>query len=147
MTTGPSSSQCQKKKQHIKKLLKYAIHLQEIPPGIKVEGDMLGHIDNLTYSYRDIQDLAKFKEFTQERYMNPIHQPLGIVVFEEGDWEFNLKTSNTLRLLDIPQFRRIQEVNTYIKQLLSCVHGGFLWLDEKVEIIAQLTLQITRLPI
>lgn len=58
-----------------------------------------------------------------------------------------LNTSRILILLEIPHFGRIRDVNACIKQLLSCIHGGFMWMDEKVEIIVRLIFWIIGLPI
>lgn len=56
-----------------------------------------------------------------------------------------LKKLAILRLIDTPNFGRIPEVNTCVKKLLTCVHGGNLWLYTKVEITTQLISRITRL--
>ena len=38
------------------------------------------------------------------------------------------------------------EVNACVKKLLSCFHGGYLWLGTKLPIIIDLISQISRLP-
>ena len=43
-----------------------------------------------------------------------------------------------LVLLQIPHFGRSNEINAAMKVLLSCVHGGHLWLDRKVDITIDL---------
>jgi hypothetical protein len=43
-----------------------------------------------------------------------------------------------LNLFDIPHFGRSSEINTCINMLLSCVHGGYLWLDKLVLIDTEL---------
>lgn len=90
-------------------------------------------------------EMAKLLKFAKERYMKPVPQPSGIVVFKEQDQALGLKTLGILRLLDILHFGRNQKVNTCVKQQLSYVHYGFPWMDEKVEITTQS--QITGLPI
>ena len=37
-----------------------------------------------------------------------------------------------LNVMNIPHFDRHQEVNACVKILLSCYHGGYLWLDRHV---------------
>jgi hypothetical protein len=37
-----------------------------------------------------------------------------------------------MNVMKIPHFGRHQEVNTSIKLLLSCYHGGYMWLDRWV---------------
>jgi len=41
-------------------------------------------------------------------------------------------------LLDIPHFGRGVQINHCVKTLLSCVHGGYVWIDNKISIDAQL---------
>ena len=47
--------------------------------------------------------------------MNPIQHPSRIVVFKKKYWALGLNTSSIMRLLDIPQFGRSQEVTAYVK--------------------------------
>jgi hypothetical protein len=43
-----------------------------------------------------------------------------------------------LNLLDILNFGRSTKINICVKLLLSCVHGGFLWLYRLVSIDTEL---------
>ena len=43
-------------------------------------------------------------------------------------------------------FRPSTEVNACVKQLLSCFHGGYLWLDTKVHVTVDFISQIIELP-
>ena len=43
-------------------------------------------------------------------------------------------------------FGRPIEVNACVKKLLACLHGGYLWLDESVEVTVELISAITGLP-
>jgi len=38
------------------------------------------------------------------------------------------------------------KINIFINKLLSCVHGGFFWLDRAMSIDTQLIVWITKLP-
>jgi hypothetical protein len=51
-----------------------------------------------------------------------------------------------MNLLDIPHFRNSKNVGLYVKQLLSRVHGGILWMDMLVPIDVDLISNITRFP-
>ena len=51
-----------------------------------------------------------------------------------------------LRFINMPHFGQSTEVNSCMKNLLELFHGGFLWLDEPVEVIVGLILEIMRLP-
>jgi hypothetical protein len=53
--------------------------------------------------------------------------------------------STILNVMKIPHFKRNQEVNMCIKLLLSCFHGGYLWLDRRITVDSTLIHRITRL--
>lgn len=57
-----------------------------------------------------------------------------------------LETYGITNLLYIPHFGRGNYITYCVKTLLSCVHGGYLWLNPKVSIDAKLIHWITRLP-
>jgi hypothetical protein len=44
-------------------------------------------------------------------------------------WTMDIARSIIFNIMKIPHFGRHQEVNVCIKLLLSCYHGGYLWLD------------------
>jgi hypothetical protein len=56
-----------------------------------------------------------------------------------------LEKIGILNLLDILHFGRSVEINICVKLLLSCVHGGFIWLDRPVSIDTELIAYITGL--
>ena len=60
-------------------------------------------------------------------------------------WIASLQPSGLLNLLHIPHFGCSNEINAVIKVLLSCVHGGHLWLDCRVDITIDLIHRITGL--
>ena len=45
-----------------------------------------------------------------------------------------LEKSGLLNLLEIPHFGRGTEVNAVVRVLLSCVHRGYLWLSNWVDL-------------
>jgi hypothetical protein len=47
-------------------------------------------------------------------------------------WTMNLAESTILNVMKIPHFGRNQEVNACLNLLLSCYHGGYLWLDRRI---------------
>jgi len=49
-------------------------------------------------------------------------------------WIKELMNSMILNVMKIPHFSRHQEVNACIKILLSCYHGGYIWLDRHVTV-------------
>jgi hypothetical protein len=60
-------------------------------------------------------------------------------------WTQNLAQSTLLNVMKIPHFGRHQEVNACIKLLLSCYHGGYLWLDHRITVDPTLIHRITGL--
>jgi hypothetical protein len=57
----------------------------------------------------------------------------------------DLAQSTLLNVMKIPHFRRHQEVNACVKLLLSCYHGGYLWLDHRITVDPTLIHRITGL--
>jgi hypothetical protein len=60
-------------------------------------------------------------------------------------WTQNLAQSTLLNVMKIPHFGRHQEVNACVKLLLSCYHGGYLWLNHHITVDPTLINQITGL--
>jgi hypothetical protein len=60
-------------------------------------------------------------------------------------WMMNLAQSTPLNVMKIPHFGRHQEVNACVKLLLSCYHGGYLWLDHRITVDPTLIHRITGL--
>jgi len=57
-----------------------------------------------------------------------------------------LEKVRILNLLEISHFGWGEKTNVYVKMLLSCVHGGEIWLDPFVSIDTALIACITGLP-
>ena len=56
-----------------------------------------------------------------------------------------LERSGLLNLLRLPHFGHGAEVNAVVRILLSCLHGGYLWLGNKVDLNVNLIHHITEL--
>ena len=56
-----------------------------------------------------------------------------------------LEHSGLLNLLRIPHFGRGAEVNSVVRILISCVHGGYLWLGNNIDLNIDLIHRITGL--
>jgi hypothetical protein len=57
----------------------------------------------------------------------------------------NLAQSTLLNVMKIPHLGRHQEVNACVKLLLSCYHGGYLWLNLRIIVDLTLINHITKL--
>jgi len=55
------------------------------------------------------------------------------------------REATLLNVMKIPHFGRHQEVNAYVKLLLSFYHGGYLWLNRHITVDTTLINQITGL--
>jgi hypothetical protein len=75
--------------------------------------------DHKTYSI-----LAPHKYLTKTKGRNPKIVPHSSTQ--------NLTQSTLLNVMKIPQFGRHQEVNACVRLLLSCYHGGYLWLHCRI---------------
>jgi hypothetical protein len=64
---------------------------------------------------------------------------------EPQEWASGLEKERILNLFEIPHFEQSMEINACVKVLLSCVHGGTLWLDPPVSIDTSLITCITSL--
>ena len=60
-------------------------------------------------------------------------------------WTMNLAQSTLLNVMKIPHFGRHQEVNAYVKLLISCYHGGYLWLDHHIIVDPKMIHRVTQL--
>ena len=55
-------------------------------------------------------------------------------VLAPQSWIEKLTPSGLLNLLLIPHFGRSSERNAIVKVILSCVHDGYLWLDQPIDL-------------
>ena len=62
------------------------------------------------------------------------------------DYAHGLEESCILNMLLMPHFGYSGPVGMYVKQLLVCFHGGYLWLNKPYEVMVDLVLDIIGLP-
>jgi hypothetical protein len=108
----------------------YTLITAYLPKGIRVVGPQLGHIPVLKNNDFNLRDKKKYAMLAPHRYlMKTTGKKLRIV---SQPWIKELAQSTILNVMKIPQFGRHQEVNACVKLLLSCYHGGYLWIDRCV---------------
>jgi hypothetical protein len=101
---------------------KYAMVTASLPKGIPTVQSEQDKITALKFNYFNLRDrniyamLAPYKYLTRTKGKNSNIIP--------QSWKMNLVHSTLLNILNIPHFRRHQEVNACVKMLLSCYHGG-----------------------
>jgi hypothetical protein len=84
----------------------------------------------------------------EEAYLENIGEigPLGKPIMVLVQWITRLYNFGIMDHLDISHFRCGKNVGLCIKQLLSWVHGGILWMDRLVQIDVALIAKTTGLP-
>jgi hypothetical protein len=92
---------------------------------------MLGTVENLKFEDHDLSDEKKFLELAPKKYLKRvIFLETSFILVEPQTWATGLDKSRIMNLLEIPHFGRSVNINTCVNMLLSCVHGGYLWLEE-----------------
>ena len=99
-----------------------------------VVDDMLGKVPKLRYSYHDVHNATKFLYLADETYLEKTKEigPLGKSIMEPVQWIMGLHNFDIMNLLDITHFGCGTSIKIYVKQLLSRVHSGILWMDRLV---------------
>jgi hypothetical protein len=114
-----------------------------LPKGICVDGPQLGLIPTLKINDFNLEDRKNYAMFMPHRYlMNMTRKKPKIV---PRSWIKELARSTILNVIKIPHFDRHQEVNTCVKLLPWCYHGGYIWLDRCITVDPMFIHLITRL--
>jgi hypothetical protein len=120
--------------------------MPKIPEVVKVVNEMIGGVNIMKYSDHDVEDTIKFLDLAQHNYMESRGEvPSSVPLLEPTQWILGIYNIGIMNLLDISHFGRGKNINACVKQLLSRVHGGVLWMDRPVPINVDLAV-ITRLP-
>jgi hypothetical protein len=111
--------------------------------GIRGVGPQLGKIMMLNISDFNLGDHNNYGMIAPHKYLvKTIGKKLKII---PQPWTMDITSSTILNVMKIPHFGRHQEVNACVKFLLSCYHGGYLWLDRSITVDPTLIHQITGL--
>jgi hypothetical protein len=123
--------------------LEYTIVTAYLPKGIhavRVDQDKITTLkfNNFNLGDRKIYGmLTPYKYLTRKKWKNSKIIP--------QSWTMNLTQSTLLNVMNIPHFETHQEVNACVKLLLSCYHGGYLWLYLRIIVDPMLIHRIIRL--
>jgi hypothetical protein len=94
--------------------------------GIHAVGPQLGQILTLKISDFNLGDCNNYGMLTPHKYLTKtMGKKLNII---PQSWTMDNSRSTILNVVKIPHFSKHQEVNACIKLLLSCLHGGYMWL-------------------
>jgi hypothetical protein len=121
----------------------YTLITTYLPKGIHVVGPQLGLILDLKINEFNLGDRKNYVLLTPHKYLTKTMGKKPKIVPQP--WTKEIARSTILIVMKIPHFDRHQEVNMCIKLLLSCYHGGYLWLDRHVTVDLTLIHMITGL--
>jgi hypothetical protein len=121
----------------------YTLITAYLPKGIHVVGPQLGHIMTLKISEFNLGDRKNHGMLAPHKYLTKTKGKKPNIIPQL--WTMDIARSTILNVMKIPLFGRHQEVNTCVKILLLCFHGGYLWLDIHIIIELAPVHRITRL--
>jgi hypothetical protein len=99
----------------------------------------------LKFSDFNLDDRKVYNMLTPHKYLTRTKGKNSKVIAQS--WTQNLAQSTLLNVMKILHFGRHQEVNACVKLLLSCYHGGYLWLNHCITVDLTLINRITGLSI
>jgi hypothetical protein len=111
--------------------------------GIHVVRAQQDKITTLKFNDFNLRDRKNYNMLTLYKYLTKTKGKNSKIIPQS--WTMNLAQSTLLNVMKIPHFGRHQEVNPCVKLLLSCYHGGNLWLDLRIIVDPTLIHRITRL--
>jgi hypothetical protein len=121
----------------------YMLITAYLPKGIRAVKPQLDKILTLNISDYNLGDHKNYGMLALHKYLTKTKGKNSKIIPQP--WTMDLARSMILNVMKIPHFGRHQEVNVCIKILLSCFHGGYLWLDRCITIDLVLIHMITRL--
>jgi hypothetical protein len=102
----------------------YALVTVHLPKGIRTDQDKIAA---LKFSDFNLGDRKAYSMLAPHKYLTKMKGKNSNIVPQP--WTNNLTQYTLLNVMKIPHFGRHQEVNACVKLLLSCYHGGYLWLN------------------
>jgi hypothetical protein len=121
----------------------YTVITAYLPKGIRAVRPQLERILMLKISDYNLGDHKIYGMLTPYKYLTKTKGKKSKIIPQP--WTMDIARSTILNVMKIPHFGRHQEVNVCVKLLLSCFHGGYLWLDRCITVDLALIHRITRL--
>jgi hypothetical protein len=121
----------------------YTLITTYLSKGIRAVGPQLGKIMMLNINDFNLGDHKNHGMLTPHKYFTKTKGKKSKII--PHLWTMDIARSTILNVMKIPHFGRHQEVNACIKLLLSCFHGGYLWLDRCITVDPALIHRITGL--
>jgi hypothetical protein len=121
----------------------YTLITVYLPKGIHTVGTQLGMIPKLNINDFNLGDRKNYALLAPHKYLKKkTRKNLKIV---PHPWTKEITRSTILNIMKLHHLDRHQEVNACVKLLLSCYHGGYLWLNMCMTVDPILIHMITRL--
>ena len=131
---------------NIPKSGKFPIPIPPIDSWVKEDGYLLWYAAIVKFIDYNLGDSKTYPQFQPDQYLTIQKNPrTGADDYIPMDHVHILERSGLLNLLILPHFGRGAEVNAMVRILLSCLHGGYLWLGNKVDLNINLIHRITGL--
>jgi hypothetical protein len=105
----------------------YALVIAYLPKGIHAVRADQDKITALKFSDFNLKDHKVYNMLAPHKYLTRTKGKNSKIIPQQ--WTHDLAQSTLLNVMKIPQLGRHQEVNACVKLLLSCYHGGYLWLN------------------
>jgi hypothetical protein len=119
----------------------YELVTTYLPKGIRAVHAYQDKITALKFRDFNLGDVKVYNMLAPHKYLTRTKEN-NLKIIPQS-WTHNLAQSTLLNVMKIPHFRRHQEVNARVKLLLSCYHGGYLWLNHRITVDPTLINQIT----
>jgi hypothetical protein len=121
----------------------YTVITAYLPKGIRVVRPQLERILTLKISDYNLGDCDIYDMLRPYKYLTKTKGKKSKIIPQP--WTMDIARSTILNVMKIPHFGRHQEVNVCVKLLLSCFHGGYMWLDRHITVDPMLIHRITKL--
>jgi hypothetical protein len=127
----------------VPRYFEYALVTAYLSKGICVVHANQDKIAALKFSDFNLGNRKVYNMLSLHKYLNKTKGNNSKIVPQS--WTHNLTQSTLLNVMKILHFGRHQEVNACVKLLLSCYHGGYLWLNHCITMDPMLINHITGL--
>jgi hypothetical protein len=118
----------------------YTLFTMYIPKGICIVGSQLGQIPLLKKNNSNLGDRKNYAMLVPHCYLTKSTGKKPCLISQP--WIKGLEQSTMLNVMKISHFSHHQEVNAYVKILLSRYHGGYMLLDWRITMDPALIHQI-----
>jgi hypothetical protein len=123
----------------------YTLITTYLPKGICAVALQLGLIPDLKISDFNLGDMNNYAMLAPHQYLTNMTGKKPNIVPQP--WIKDIERLMILNVMKIPHFSRHHKVKACVKLLMSCYHGGYLWLDRCVTVDLTLIHLITVLSI